>query len=255
MKQKLMLLAILLTVSFESSFAQTDSVAPKKKWPSFLSADLLPDGTNYLPAPPAFSCNTFAGDIAWYNIGKSLRNTARGEQAKRDADIMLKGVLEAFSEAFGMELSEAKTPEVASFVGKVITDACSSTRKAKKHYKRMRPFLYFNEGTLVPEEEASHHTPSYPSSHSATGWAVALVLSELNPDRAEQILARGYEYGQSRVIAGYHYQSDVEAARLAASACVARLHADEAFQKELKRAKKELKKAWEERAEKLDNYD
>ena len=60
--------------------------------------------------------------------------------------------------------------------------------------------------------------PSYPSSHAAAGWAVALVLSELNPDRAEPILKRGYEYGQSRVIAGYHYQSDVDAARLAASA-------------------------------------
>ncbi len=242
MKIKSVLLAILIVCSIGNIFAQDDSVKVKTVWPSFLNDQLLPDGTNYLPAPPSHSSDLFVGDIAWYNYGKSLRNTPRGEQAKRDNDIMLKGVLELFSEAFGMELSEEKTPELARFIGKVITDACSSTRKAKKHHKRIRPFLYFNEGTLIPEEEATHHTPSYPSSHSATGWAVALVLCELNPARAEAILAKGYEYGQSRVIAGYHYQSDVEAARMAGSACVAMLHADEAFQKQLKKVKKELAK-------------
>ena len=71
---------------------------------------------------------------------------------------------------------------------------------------------------------------------------MALVLTELLPERAELILKAGYEYGQSRVIAGYHYQSDVDAARLAASACVARLHADENFQKQLAKAKKELQR-------------
>ena len=68
------------------------------------------------------------------------------------------------------------------------------------------------------------------------------MLTELCPERAEQILKAGYEYGQSRVIAGYHYQSDVDVARMAASACVARLHADEAFQKQMAKVKKELEK-------------
>jgi len=242
MKKNSLLLTALFTFSILSAFAQTDSVAPKKVWPSFLNADLLPDGTNYLPAPPAFSSDRFAGDLAWYNYGKTLRDTPRGEQAKHDAELMLKDVLALFSESFGMEMSEERTPELASFIGKVITDAISSTRKAKKHYQRLRPFLYFNEGTLIPEEEESHHTPSYPSSHSAAGWAVALVLCEINPDRSEAILTKGYEYGQSRVIAGYHYQSDVEAARMAGSACVAMLHTSEDFQKQLKKVKKELKK-------------
>ncbi len=241
-KRKYILLAMMVSFSVGNLSAQNDSIKKKQVWPSFLNDQQLPDGTNYLPAPPSHSSDLFIGDIAWYNYAKSLRETPRGEQAKLDNDIMLKGVLEVFSEPFGMELSEEKTPELASFIGKVITDACSSTRKAKKHYKRIRPFLYFNEGTLIPEEEATHHTPSYPSSHSATGWAVALVLCELNPARAEAILARGYEYGQSRVIAGYHYQTDVEAARMTGSACVAMLHADEAFQKQLKKVKKELAK-------------
>ena len=58
--------------------------------------------------------------------------------------------------------------------------------------------------------------------------------------REELISALGQLTDKSRIIAGYHYKSDVEAARLAASACVARLHADEAFQKQMTKAKREV---------------
>ena len=53
-------------------------------------------------------------------------------------------------------------------------------------------------------------------------------------------MKRGYEMGQSRVICGYHFQSDVDAARLVASAVVARLHANENFMKQLEKVKKNL---------------
>jgi acid phosphatase (class A) len=48
--------------------------------------------------------------------------------------------------------------------------------------------------------------------------------------------------GQSRVICGYHFQSDVDAARLVAAAVVARLHANEEFTLQLKKAKEEFAK-------------
>ena len=47
--------------------------------------------------------------------------------------------------------------------------------------------------------------------------------------------------GQSRVICGYHWQSDVDAARVVASAVVARLHANDEFMAQLKLAKEEFK--------------
>jgi acid phosphatase (class A) len=92
----------------------------------------------------------------------------------------------------------------------------------------------------VPEdEEELRNNGSYPSGHTIEGWSAALLLSELNPERADTILARGYMYGQSRVIAGYHWQSDVDAGYMAASAGIARLHADKRFQRLLKKAKRE----------------
>ena len=240
MKKLTLFLFLITTLAAQ---AQTDSVQNGKKvWPSFLTKEQLPDGTAYLPAPPAFGSELFVADMVRHNWGKSLRDTPRGEQARRESDLSLSAILKLFSAPFGRELSREQTPATASLIERILTDASSSTSKAKRHFNRQRPFLYFKDGTLMPEEEASHLTPCYPSSHAAMGWTVALVLTELNPERAEPILKTGYEYGQSRVIAGYHYQSDVEAARIAASACVARLHADDAFLKQLKKVRKELEK-------------
>ena len=66
--------------------------------------------------------------------------------------------------------------------------------------------------TCNPEQQEELSTNgSYPSGHTAIGWATALVLAEINPDRQNEILKRGFEMGQSRVICGYHFQSDVDA--------------------------------------------
>lgn len=118
-----------------------------------------------------------------------------------------------------------------------------ATRHAKNHYMRVRPFSFFHEMTCNPEQQEELSTNgSYPSGHTAIGWATALVLSEINPDRQNEILKRGFEMGQSRVICGYHFQSDVDAARIVASGVVARLHANDAFMKQLQKAKAEFAK-------------
>ena len=113
----------------------------------------------------------------------------------------------------------------------------------KDYYHRTRPYVYYDEPTIYPhDEEELRHNGSYPSGHTIEGWSAALLLTELNPDRADTILARGYIYGQSRVIAGYHWQSDVDAGRLAASAAIARLHADKRFQRLMKKARREYRR-------------
>ena len=72
------------------------------------------------------------------------------------------------------------------------------------------------------------------------GWAIALVLAEINPDNQDAILKRGFEYGESRVIVGFHFQSDVDAARIITSALIIRLHANDDFMEQLAKAKAEF---------------
>ena len=63
---------------------------------------------------------------------------------------------------------------------------------------------------------------------------------EINPERATEILARGYRYGENRLVVGAHWQSDTDAARLAASAAYARLHTSERFLEQMKKARAEF---------------
>lgn len=214
------------------------------KYPSFIPQDSMPRFEKILPAFPDTTSMSFFNDYVQYMKGKELRNTPRGEQAKIDAELenfefMLKG----FAEPFGMEITKEGTPELYNLLFWAKNDAANATYRIKKMSYRKRPYVQFREGTLVPEAEKGHYkSSSYPSNHSAAGWGVALVLIQLNPANRDAILQRGYEYGQSRVIAGYHYQSDVDAARLCASAAISMIAAQPFYQKQFAKAQKEYEK-------------
>lgn len=208
----------------------------------FLEIDQVPNSLNLLPAPPAEGSMLFDYDKARYQWGKEQRDTERGAQAASDARVDGNGVPMAFSEAFGYEITPENTPEIYKLIVGMREDAGDlATRAAKEHYMRKRPFAYFNEMTCNPAQQEELSTNgSYPSGHTSIGWATALVLAEVNPDRQDEILERGYQMGESRVICGYHFQSDVDAARLVAAGVVARLHADKGFQEQLGKAKAEM---------------
>jgi acid phosphatase (class A) len=93
----------------------------------------------------------------------------------------------------------------------------------------------------TPEKETRlRDDGSYPSGHTAIGWAWALILSEIAPDQMDAILARGRAYGQSRVVCNVHWESDVIEGRTIGAAAVARLHNDSTFLADLAAAKVEL---------------
>ena len=149
--------------------------------------------------------------------------------------------MEIYSPAFGRTLSAETTPELLELFVNMYYLGDGGTRSCKNYYKRPRPYKQLNESTAYPPaENLERNTGSYPSGHASAGWLYALVLAELNPDAEEDLLARAYQYGQGRVITGYHWQSDVEAGRLVGSAVYARLHNSEEFLKQFNRVKQEL---------------
>ncbi len=66
-----------------------------------------------------------------------------------------------------------------------------------------------------------------------------LAMVELTPDSMNAVLQRGFEYGRSRVIAGYHWASEVQAARLVAAYTLIQLQRDPRFQTLLDSARAE----------------
>jgi hypothetical protein len=52
-------------------------------------------------------------------------------------------------------------------------------------------------------------SPSFPSGHTTYGYMGALLLAILVPERYQQMVTRGAEYGNNRILMGAHYVMDV----------------------------------------------
>jgi acid phosphatase (class A) len=210
----------------------------------YLPAAELPDSLALLPAPPATDSAALAADGATFQALTALQGTPRGALAVQDANLKFPKAAQAFSCALGMPISEEATPNLNMLLRRTLTDAGSATYKAKNRYERTRPFVVFKAGSCTPGEEAMlAKDGSYPSGHSAVGWAWALVLSEIAPERGNALLQRGRAFSQSRAICGVHWQSDIESGRLIGAATVAKLHANPVFLAQMTAARAEIAKA------------
>jgi PAP2 superfamily len=71
------------------------------------------------------------------------------------------------------------------------------------------------------------NSPSYPSGHTTYGYTGAVLLAVLVPERYAQMIPRGVEYGNDRIMMGSHYVMDVLGGRTLALYDVAYLLAND----------------------------
>jgi acid phosphatase (class A) len=146
----------------------------------------------------------------------------------------------AFAPVLGPDFTAEHFPWTRDVFDRVRTPLGAAIGVAKSRFDRDRPFeVDANVAPCITPDDRLRASGAYPSGHAAFGWAWALVLAELNPARADAILARGREYGDSRIVCGLHYPSDVEAGRLIAAAALARLRAEPAFREAMDAARAE----------------
>jgi acid phosphatase (class A) len=240
--KKIISLFVFSMIMLNTLCAQDDTTVD-----AYFTTAEMPDMMVFMPGPPDSSSVAFANDVNRYFWGKEMRkDPERAAQALRDAVYGLETILTEFEEAFGMKVTKDDTPEIYKVLREGTATCDSICTLPKTRYGRMRPFIRFNEHTLAPElEEELNPRKSFPSGHTLLGWSSALLMMEINPDRANEILARGYRYGENRVVVGAHWQSDTDAARLAASAAYARLHTSERFLEQMKKAREEFKRLTE----------
>ena len=207
----------------------------------YFTVDQLPDLIKCLPAPPAFDSPEFANDMMRFAWGKQQRlDTERAEIAKRDAVWSYEALLAEFNVPFGLEISREGTPEIWKLMETSLTTTDAMRVAPKAYYHRQRPFERFEDKMLTDEEDDLRGEGSYPSGHTMRGWTAALLLAEVNPAAADTIFARGWMYGESRVIVGAHWQSDVDASRVAASISYAALHGSPQFREQMAKAQYEF---------------
>ena len=212
--------------------------------PGYLNTADLPLRLALIGATPKPDSAALARDEEARRAALALRGTAREALAATDAELSFPGPANTFSCAMGTQISEKTTPHLYTLMQRTLTDAGGSTYAGKNAYNRTRPFVVHDEGTCRKDMEPLLRTDgSWPSGHSAAGWAWGLILAEVNPARATELMTRGLAYGQSRVICNAHWQSDVDAGRIMGAATVASLHSNPAFLKDLAAAKEEIQAA------------
>lgn len=71
------------------------------------------------------------------------------------------------------------------------------------------------------------NSPSFPSGHTTYGYMGSILLAVLVPERYQEMIARGAEYGNDRIILGAHYAMDVLGGRTLATYDLAHLLAND----------------------------
>ncbi len=233
---------VALLASAGAALAQTASAAAPATLPrleGYLGKARIPNSILILPPPPVKGSTEDRFDNETYLATRKLVGTERMALATRDVT----QYIQAFDCALGLKL-ETGPRELATLFARVARDASSITNLAKDHYGHPRPFLT-NNGSMCSENDRAGlaKSPSYPSGHQTYSWALGLILAEMAPEHASEILARARAFGESRVVCGVHTVSDIEAGRTNGAALVAVLHSDPAFQADLAAAKTALRAA------------
>ena len=108
----------------------------------------------------------------------------------------------------------------------------------KAHFARPRPYELSAE---VKPVLAPPMGESYPSGHTMDAYLSAILLARMVPEKRDELFARAAAAGQSRVVAGVHYPTDLEGGRISAVAlAVELLHNPEALD-DFNRARRELR--------------
>lgn len=207
----------------------------------YLDTQAVLDSVALLPPPPPPDSAAFAHDVEVARSTFALRGTPRFELAVADYDLKIPSLVNTFSCALNVQITEANAPNLYTVLRRSFSDLGASTRAAKEHFNRLRPFQLNHEPIGVPEARAFlEKNHSYPSGHTAIGWGIALILSEIAPDRANELLARGRAFGESRTIVNHHWYSDVVWGRFMGAGTVARLHGDPTFRADMDAARAEF---------------
>ncbi|MYM69667.1 phosphatase PAP2 family protein [Pseudoduganella sp. FT55W] len=109
----------------------------------------------------------------------------------------------------------------------------ASTEPAKRFYKYARPYRWSSSVAVLPAlVPAKSSTPAtdggYTSGHTAEAVRDAIAMAYAVPERYQEMLSRGLELGESRILAGMHSPLDVVSGRMLGTASAAANLADPA---------------------------
>jgi acid phosphatase (class A) len=188
-----------------------------------------------LAPPPTAQSEQQKLDLMAVLQAQKDRTASQSERAVADNDFSM---FRMAGEVLGPNFTAERVPKTAAFFARVIQDARAMFLATKDVWDRPRPFKVSTDVKAIGDLP---NNGSYPSGHATRGYLAAIILSNMLPEKSESLFARGWEYGQNRVLAGVHFPSDIEAGRIAATAMAVAFMQNEKFMKDFAEAKAELR--------------
>lgn len=132
------------------------------------------------------------------------------------------GVEDVFGKAYGLTAGSAGADAYGN--SRPFQTEKDVARFAGKDYlNRSSDNFVYNHGPLMNLT----NSPSYPSGHTTYGYTGSVLLAVLVPERYAQMITRGAEYGNDRILMSSHYIMDVMGGRTLALYDMAHLLADD----------------------------
>jgi acid phosphatase (class A) len=204
----------------------------------YLNGPAVPDTLRILPPAPQAGDARYEADRKMFLDTRKLEGSPRWALATNDDNGAL--FLKDLSCALGVELTRQNAPKYMTMFARVARESARATNTPKDALKRLRPFLVDKGPTCIDQTGPVKDSYDYPSGHVTFSWSEALILAELAPDRATDILVRARAFGESRLVCGVHNMSAVESGRTNGSALVAALHGSPEFRADLAAARREV---------------
>ena len=213
--------------------------APSARHNGALPESAAPDERIVLAPPPVAGSAAQIDDDRVFRATRALKDTPRWQLAQSDADLDPAHLVRDFSCAAGFDLDLAQAPHLATVLERIRHAVGRRTSEAKTYWHRTRPFVGTNLPICTSPDGLGLHA-SYPSGHTTAGYGMALLLAHLMPEHATALLQRGRVFGESRIVCGAHWKSDVQAGYLNASSLMDALLANPDLQDDLTAARREL---------------
>ena len=114
--------------------------------------------------------------------------------------------LARFTPIIDSQLLKVDGIELRSVLAEIINEVRDDYDQVKDFYDLPRPFAVNDKVKHVGD---ARPVGSYPSGHAIRATVYARILSEIFPDKKDQLTELALQIGYGRVIAGVHYPMDV----------------------------------------------
>lgn len=189
-----------------------------------------------IPPPPISSSFEYKLEIEFMKSRIAKLSDAQKDLAIKDAVNESVGF---FSDTLpGFDIT--KLPKTKSLFDKVKYNAGYEAGVFKNYFKTKRPYQVDSNIQACVTPKPSNLDRSYPSGHTTMGYAMGVVLANLIPEKAKEIMERSRLYGENRINCGAHFPSDVSGGQVLGTLVAKELLKNNEFQLLMKASKEEL---------------